>query len=169
MINMARSSYNGKKLTVLIPTKDRPQKVQCLLDSLCAQTEQCGRIIVVDGGQSIRELVMSFSGRLPVEYYECHPPGQIRQRNMGIALLDEKTQLAAFFDDDLVLEPDAVEKMMAFWNQADVNTAGVGFNIVNVPPHRHSFLTGLFLISSPRQGRVCHVPSPTRMIGSNRY
>jgi glycosyltransferase involved in cell wall biosynthesis len=146
--------YSGHQLGVVVPTKDRPQKIQNLLTSLAAQTVPCGRIIVVDGGQSVKHIVLSFSDRLPVEYYECHPPGQIRQRNMAIALLDTRTPLVAFLDDDLVLETDALENMIDFWNSADPNTAGVGFNVINTPRHRCSALESFFLMSSPVQGRI---------------
>lgn len=47
----------------------------------------------MDGGKGVRDEVMGFSDRLPVAYYECQPPGQIRQRNMGISLLDDHTSL----------------------------------------------------------------------------
>lgn len=46
--------YSGRHLAFLVPTKDRPAKIANLLDSLVAQPEPCGRIVIVDGGQSIR-------------------------------------------------------------------------------------------------------------------
>ncbi len=146
--------YTGKDVGFIIPTKDRPEKLKYLLNSLFQQTEHCGQVIIVDGGQSVRDVVASFSDRLPVEYYECSPPGQIRQRNMGITKLKDAIPLVGFIDDDLVLEVDALEKMIDFWNRVEENTAGVGFNIVNIPSHRHSKLWGFFLMSSPLYGRV---------------
>jgi glycosyltransferase involved in cell wall biosynthesis len=149
-----RRTYGGTDLAILVPTKDRPHKLRCLLESLAQQTEPCGRIIVIDGGESVRDTVMSFAGRLPVEYQACHPPGQIRQRNMGIALLDDSTPLVGSLDDDIVLLPTAVEHLIRFWNTRDHDTAGVSFNIVNLPAERHSWLTGLFGLTGPEQGRV---------------
>ncbi len=83
--------YAARDLAVLVPTKDRPAKLGQLLDSLAGQSEICGRVIIIDGGDSVRDVVMRYAGRLPVEHHVCRPPGQIRQRNMGIALLDERT------------------------------------------------------------------------------
>jgi len=42
--------YSGKDLAVLVPTKDRHEKISSLLQSLENQTISVGRIIIVDGG-----------------------------------------------------------------------------------------------------------------------
>lgn len=153
-MNRGRPTYHGQDLALVIPTKDRPQKMRNFLNSLVQQEVICGRIIIVNGGQSIEEMVMSFSGRLPVEYYECHPPGQIRQRNMGIALLDERTRLVGFLDDDIVLESGALEHMIAFWNRTEPHTAGVSFNITNQHSTLPKWAKGFFAMLFPRQGKV---------------
>ena len=149
-----KSTYSGQDFVLIIPTKDRPEKLKNALKSIASQTILCGRLIVVDGGQSVKDLVENFSDRLPVEYYECQPPGQIRQRNMAISMLDSQTPLVCFLDDDIVLESEALEAMVNFWNKCEVDTAGVSFNIVNNPPFRHSCLRAIFGMSSPQQGRI---------------
>ncbi len=146
--------YIGRDLAIIIPTFNRPEKMANILTSLAAQIEPCGRIIVVDGGGSVERVVERFTERLPVEYHRCTPPGQIRQRNYGIALLGSETRLIAYFDDDIVLEPDAIKVMIAFLNGCEPDTAGAGFNMVNFPPHRLSLLKALFGMSSRQQGRV---------------
>lgn len=153
-VSTSRRTYTGKDIAILIPTKDRPLTVSKLLESLAAQTASCGRVIVVDGGESIERIVTGYHDRLPVEYYYCRPPGQIRQRNFGIRKLDETTPLVGFLDDDLVLEPDALEKMINFWNEMEADTAGVGLNIVNAPPSPSSFLGRLFFMHSAAPGLV---------------
>ena len=108
----------------------------------------------MDGGRSVKGIVMSFSDRLPVEYYECYPPGQIRQKNKGVSLLDGRTSRVGFLNDDIVLDAQALERMIVFWNGCEPDTAGVSFNIVNGPPYRFSWVKALMGMSSPRQGRV---------------
>lgn len=146
--------YTGKDLVIVVPTKDRPEKIHNLLESIANQTTSCGRIIVVDGGYSVKDRVMSFSDRLPVEYFECRPPGQIRQRNMALSKIDERTPLVIYFDDDIVLMPNAFDKMINFWNTCEPETAGVSFNIINAKPDRHSWLKKFIGLSGPEQGRV---------------
>ena len=147
-------NYIGSDITLLVPTKDRPSKIKNLLDSLADQTTQCSRIIIINGGECIKHLVLGYIDRLPVEYYECQPPGQIRQRNMGISLLDDRTPLVGSLDDDIVLMPDAIEKMITFWNTVPDNTAGVSFNIVNCTPQNHTWLKGMMGLSGPLPGKV---------------
>jgi glycosyltransferase involved in cell wall biosynthesis len=146
--------YTSSSIAFIIPTKDRPEKIKDLFDSFKEQTLSCSRIIVVDGGESIKKIVEGYSDDLPIEYYECQPPGQIRQRNMAISLLDEKTSLVGILDDDVVLEKDSVEQMIDFWNEIEPNSAGVSFNITNVPPYQHSVLGGFMIMSAPKQGVV---------------
>ncbi len=146
--------YRPSDIAFIIPTKDRPGKIRDLLDSFLVQEVSCGRIIIVDSGKSIRDLVLEYRPRLPVEYFRCHPPGQIRQRNLGISKIDARTPLVGSLDDDIVLEPEALESMVDFWNRCLQKPAGVSFNIVNVPEFRYSFLKAFFAMGSERQGRV---------------
>ncbi|MFA4851402.1 MAG: glycosyltransferase family 2 protein [Bacteroidales bacterium] len=146
--------YSGQDLAFIIPTKDRPIKIRAVLDSIVQQTIKCGRILVIDGGQSVKEIVMSFSCTLPVEYYACHPPGQIRQKKMGINLLDDRTPLVGFLDDDIVLEPQAIERLLSFWNKCEPEAAGVSFNIINGAPQPKSWLRNFFDLSVAEPGRV---------------
>ena len=123
--------YRSQDVAFIIPTRDRPNKVNNVLESLVTQTVGCGRIIIVASGEDIEHLVLSFSGQLPVEYHKCEPPGQIRQRNLGIRLLDNQTKLVGFLDDDIILKENALENLIEFWNNNSPKTAGIGFNIVN--------------------------------------
>ncbi len=146
--------YSGLGMSVIIPTKDRPQKIKNLLASLASQTVACVRIILVDSGQDISEIVSDFSGELQVEYHRSSVQGQIHQRNIGISLLDDSTELVCLLDDDIVLEPNAIQAMIDFWNSCETETAGVSFVITNVPQTKHSWLRGFMGMSSRKPGRV---------------
>lgn len=148
------SNYIGLDIALLIPTKDRPGKIKNLLDSLTVQTTRCGRIIIINGGECIKDIVLEYKDLLPVEYYECQPPGQIRQRNKGISLLDNRTPLVGSLDDDIVLMPNSIEKMIDYWNIIPAETAAVSFNIVNCKPEKHTWLKGLMGLTGPQQGKV---------------
>ncbi len=150
----SRKKFGGKDFAFIVPTKDRPQKVRNLLESLKNQEVSAGRIIIIDGGESIKEIVLSFKDSLPIEYYSCHPPGQIRQRNQGISMIDDRTPLVGFLDDDIELEPGALEAILNHWNRSEPNTAGISFNIVNNKPLGLSFWGGLIGMGKSKQGRV---------------
>lgn len=128
---LKRKKYTGQDIALVIPTKDRPDKIRNLLESLSNQTIKCGKIILVDGGTSVKNVAMNYHKLLPLEYYKCNPPGQIRQRNFGITQIDDNIELIGFIDDDMIFKKDAFEKMIDFWNKVDSNTAGVGFNLMD--------------------------------------
>lgn len=159
--------YSGRDLAWLIPSKDRPEHVRALLESLAAQTVPCGRLLVVATGTNIEHVVLRFRDVLPVEYFHSVEPGQIRQRNLGLAELDDSTPLVGFLDDDLLLDPDALEKMIGFWNRSDPQTAGVAFNIVNAPAYPASRLQRLFT-GAPQPGRVLRSGYNTRIDAVDR-
>jgi glycosyltransferase involved in cell wall biosynthesis len=146
--------YLPSDFAFIIPTKDRPEKIKTVLESIAVQTNKCKRIIVVDGGKSVKDIVMSFSNKIPVEYFCCYPPSQIKQRNLAICQLDEKDLLVGFLDDDLVLEPKALEEMIKLWNKVEANTAGISFNITNSPPFKHTWYKALIGMSSKNMGTV---------------
>ena len=153
--------YTGQQLCVLIPTKDRPEHVETLLQSLIDQIEPVGRILIVASGADIQSTVDKFSSRLPIEYHHTFQTGQIRQRNIGIGKLDDRTPLVACIDDDIVLASDSVKEMVLFWNRAPINTGGVGFNITNGSTDRPSLLHQILFLSHRQPGQVLHSGTST--------
>jgi glycosyltransferase involved in cell wall biosynthesis len=151
---IGRRTWRGHDLVILVPTLNRPQKLTELLESVRVQTEAIDRVIIVDGADDAGPVADLFRSSLPIEYLQCHPPGQIRQRNHGLSRLPEGDHLVALLDDDIVLEPEAVEEMIAFWNRSPEETGGVAFNIVNGEPERHTWLKGLLGLSAREPGRV---------------
>ena len=145
--------YKTTDLAIIIPTKDRPFQMKRHLQSLVEQKCILGRVIVVASGQDIKDIVLDFKDSLPVEYYKSEPD-QIRQRNLGISKLDERTKLVACMDDDVTYHDDAIAKMIRFWNNIPSDTAGVGFNIINLPKMEHNWLRGLLGFSSKNHGQV---------------
>ena len=145
--------YSSKDLAVIIPTKDRPVEVKRHLQSLMKQKCKLGRVIVVASGQEIKDIVESFKDSLPVEYYRSEP-GQIRQRNVGISKLDERTKLVASMDDDVTYHEDAIAEMTRFWNSVPSDTAGVGFNIITLSVLKHNWFRGFLGFSSAKPGQV---------------
>ena len=127
---LAGLGYAGSDISFVIPTRNRPEKVGATLAALAAQSVHCGKVIVAASGSDISDVVLAFEGQLDVEYVHCDRPGQIAQRNRGVELLGDTAKLVGFLDDDIVLEPKALEHIVSFWNRVEPTTAGVSFNIV---------------------------------------
>jgi GT2 family glycosyltransferase len=114
-----------------------------MLKSFDEQTQLPDQIIVVDGGiQQVNEVVHEFP-KLNIKYLRCIPPSAARQRNMGIKAVNQDSTLIGFLDDDTVLEVDALEKIMDFWEKAPKDIGGAALNMVNHPPLYASWLKSL--------------------------
>jgi len=155
------NEYTGQEICVLVPTKDRPEHVARLLKSLVDQVEQVKYIIIVASGKDIKTTIDNFSDDLLIKYYHTSQFGQIRQRNIGISKLDDRTPLIACIDDDIVLDPCAIKEMVRFWNSAPINTGGVGFNEINGSSIQPSILHKIFYWRHRKPGRVFRNGSST--------
>jgi len=132
---MNKSKENQKqryqeKICQIIPTKDRPREMHCLLESIRIQSYPLAQIVVVDGSDNpIEDLLADFSD-LNITYVRKRPPSLIPQRNAGLAALAPEITLVGFLDDDIVLEPGCVEAMYDFWETAGPELGGTEYNII---------------------------------------
>jgi glycosyltransferase involved in cell wall biosynthesis len=146
--------YCGTDLAVVIPTKDRLYQIRKLLASLSAQSTPPEIVIIVHCGDIGKQIFAEFKNRLRIQCIKSKLPGQIYQRNIGIKAALAECRLVAFLDDDIVVAHDAFERIIDFWNKVPANTAGVGFNIVNCSPFKHSLFLGFLRLSSKSPGKV---------------
>tara|TARA_Y100000590_G_C15732621_1_gene1017551 strand:+ start:969 stop:1925 length:957 start_codon:yes stop_codon:yes gene_type:complete len=122
--------FSINDISIIIPTKDRPEKIKRLLSNLSSFNSNVNQVIVISSGSDISKITDLFINKLNLIHIKSLP-GQIKQRNIGIKNLNEKTKLVATFDDDITLLKDSLNNILRFWNSAEKNTAGVGFNVVN--------------------------------------
>lgn len=140
------------KLALVVPTKDRPDDLGKLLASLEAQTRAPDQLIIVDGSEpDIRHVISRFP-KLKVDYVRVYPPSLSQQRNAGMQRLDPDITLAGYLDDDIVLEPAAVETMLRFWSGADADIGGAAFNITNAARPNWVRLKSLLLVDAAQPG-----------------
>jgi glycosyltransferase involved in cell wall biosynthesis len=118
------------KIAVLIPTRNRPKKVERLLESLTLSTLAPSQIIVISSGQSINSEISKFKDVLPITYIHTELVGQVAQKRLGIQKLFEEIEWCLFLDDDLVLErsciQEAVKSLEYFPNE---RTIGIGLSL----------------------------------------
>jgi GT2 family glycosyltransferase len=125
-----------KDLAFVVATMDRPLLIARLLESLVAQTVVPGEVIVADGGATLVTDVCRTPRPFSVRHLACRPPSASRQRNAGIGAVGPGAAFVGFLDDDILLEPRAVEAMMAFFDTAPADVGGAAFNMSNHPPLR---------------------------------
>lgn len=103
-------------ISVVSPTLRRPTEVAGLIGNLCQQTHLPFELIVVDGAppeeKATESVVNKVADALPFRcHYIRHGGGTAIQRNVGI---DAATgDLIALIDDDVRLEPDFFQVMIA--------------------------------------------------------
>jgi glycosyltransferase involved in cell wall biosynthesis len=123
------------EIAFVIATKDRPEKLKKLLNSLVNQTLLPAEVIIVDGGKrAVKNLVQEYSN-LNIKYLRILPPSATRQRNAGFKAVSKNIPFIGFLDDDTMLEEDAVEKIINFWVRVKEkeNIGGVSLNNMNYP------------------------------------
>jgi len=143
-----------EKLSLIIPTKDRPKEIARLLESISLQEVRPHEIVVVDAGEHSLEGLLENFQDLKINYVRSDTASLTLQRNLGLKKIKSESTLIAFFDDDIVLERGALGKMMHFWDGASADTQGAGFNLINIPYRKTTFLEKLFLVNPEKPGIV---------------
>jgi O-antigen biosynthesis protein len=96
-------------LTVLIPSRERPERLRRCLESILACEYPDGRlsVLVVDNAPAtdatlrlVEELAATGA---PISYAREDAPGSASARNRGLALIE--TELVAMTDDDTIVDP----------------------------------------------------------------
>jgi glycosyltransferase involved in cell wall biosynthesis len=142
------------KMALLIPTRNRRNDLHRLFKSLMEQSRKPDYLLMIDGGEDLVEDFLKLYPDLPLHYIRVYPPGLCRQRNAGLEKVPAEMNLIGFIDDDLELFPDAVEKMVGFWAQADANVGGVSFHIVNNDTTKSNWLRRFFFLCGSKGGIV---------------
>ena len=117
----------GPLVSVIVRTKDRPELLFHAIQSIVQQSYANIEIIVVnDGGKDVQDIIRSIEGHIPVTYLVNQTNlGRSAAANLGIKAA--KGAYLNFLDDDDILYPDHIEKLMRFIlvQNAHVAYAGV--------------------------------------------
>jgi GT2 family glycosyltransferase len=122
------------RLAFVVATKDRPEELRRLWESLLAQTRPPDEVVVVDAGVPPTPLASPRSGRPALRSVASPVASAARQRNVGIEAVAPGIELVGFLDDDAVLEENAVEEMVRLFAEFGSELGGAAFNLVNHPP-----------------------------------
>jgi len=145
------------KIAVVIPTIGRYAELRRMLESLAAQTRLPDEVVIVDQDQTSRRFAQEFP-QLQIRVVAL-PGSASLKRNAGFRAVRPEVDLIAFMDDDIVLEPQAVEALLRFWDDAPEDLGGAGCNWANSPSLfarrlKTLRLTSLLGLYEPRAGAV---------------
>jgi glycosyltransferase involved in cell wall biosynthesis len=111
--------------SVVVVTKDRPELLAGLLESLTRQALPPDEVLVVDNNStaSYAEVFAQYRDRLPLKAVVETTPGIAAARNRGIR--ESTGEIILFTDDDCVAEPQWVEKMVEpFYRDPHIGAVG---------------------------------------------
>jgi len=99
-------------ISIVLPTMNRREELPKFLEHLLAQTRLPDELVVVDAGSDqVGELLREALDGGPIALsYTTAAPGTSSQRNLGISL--SSGEFLFFLDDDMMLEPDYIERSM---------------------------------------------------------
>jgi glycosyltransferase involved in cell wall biosynthesis len=119
--------------TVAIITKDRPEMIERLLESLTRQTQAPDEVLVVDNNstRSYAPVWKRFAPLLPLRVVVETAPGIPAARNRCIQ--ETRTDLILFTDDDCEVSPQWVEQMVAPFLR-DPHIGAVGGPLLSTTP-----------------------------------
>ena len=107
--------------TVVIPTKNRPEELKKLFASLMIQTQLPNQIIIVDQSSEDKiikdELISILKSKKIDLNYICNDKikGLVEAKDYSIKHC--KHDIISFFDDDIVLQPEYLEKVAFAFNK----------------------------------------------------
>lgn len=91
------------RLSVIVPTRDRPEMLERCLNALRAAVGPDDEIVVVDSASRDATGVAGRANAVGARLVRCEQPGVNRARNAGWRAA--YSQLLAFVDDDVVVDP----------------------------------------------------------------
>lgn len=109
-------------ISAIVPTIGRADSLRALLESLAAQTRRIDEVIVADASSDpetakvLSDPIWHEIG-LVVKRIAVHPPNAVQQRMAAIEIARGESLL--ILDDDVVLEPDCVQHLLALLEEHD--------------------------------------------------
>ncbi|WP_158093719.1 glycosyltransferase [Erythrobacter sanguineus] len=128
-IRQAHSAAERDLVSIIMPTRNRADKIRSAIQSALCQTHENFEIIVIDDGSTdnTRQVIASITDPRLRYIHNDGPHGVSRARNLG---LDTSTGDWVFFlDSDNTWMPEMVETMLKF---AEANTLSAGYCAANI-------------------------------------
>lgn len=119
----SRNQQKKPLVSVIIPTKDRPEMLEIAVKSVLEQTYQNTEIIVVnDGGVDVEELLNRLNYRGNISYVkQDYPRERSATRNAGLRIATGK--YIGYLDDDDLYYPNHIQTLVEFLENSEYKVA----------------------------------------------
>lgn len=117
-----------KKVSVILPTRNRAEYLRSSIDSVLEQTYPCWELVIVDGASTDNTplIAKEYTEKdYRIRYHRSFPrQGLPKDRNIGIAL--SKGNYVFFIEDDLTLESNCLEILVTTFEELTTKGERVG-------------------------------------------
>ena len=146
------------KYSIVIPTRNRPQFLEDLLNTIDTKAKNLIEIIIIDSSDTLNKKLDSKSSK--IKYSHTTIKSAAIQRNIGIEKVSTESKFIFFLDDDVLIEADYFEKLIQSISDSDaIGASGIAINFNNSPERKDpKGLIGLykkfFLLDSTVDGKL---------------
>ena len=147
-------------IAILVATKNRPDKLTKLLESLTPSANYISQIVIISSGQNISQVIADFKDSLNIKHLHSKVSGQITQKMEGIKHVDKKISWVLFLDDDITISKEAVDKLINKYlkNPIFIDVNGFGLTINNLECKKYTkvqiMVMRVFGLYSDKSGSV---------------
>jgi glycosyltransferase involved in cell wall biosynthesis len=131
--------HSPPTISLVVPTIGRYNELRRMLQSVAAQTRIPEQVLIVGEGEQNNEVAAEFP-QLNAQFIPLPGSSICEARNAGTAAARSGVDLIAFMDDDIVLEQQAIEAVLRFWDSAPADLGGTSLNLLNDSPKVASWL-----------------------------
>jgi len=135
-------------LEILIATKDRSSNLERLLASINDSSSLPKKVIIVYAGNSIDRVVKNFENFFSIQLIYSEVASQVKQKQLGIELLDKDCKWVLFLDDDVELEEFTLENLFSKYLHDDSlnEYSGFGLALRDFKERKINILLKIFLM-----------------------
>lgn len=128
--NRTSSRFNYPDYAILVATRNRPEHLKRLLNSISSLKLKPREVIVVASGNSVSNII-SESKDLTVKYVFTVDAGQVHQKTIGIEKIGPDVQWVLFVNDDITLCADSICHLFEALSSRNLNIVGLGLRELN--------------------------------------
>ena len=118
------------KFCVIITTKDRPEMLGKLLESIEKNQVKPNLLSIVSSGIDVKNIISKHNSNLKILHTHLNESGQVLQRNKAINNLKEDFDYYVFLDDDVIVDNDIFLNLAKYISQNSENIGGIGLNLI---------------------------------------
>ena len=117
------------KICVIIATRNRPEMLSKLLESIVDNQVRPDLISIVSSGVEIESTIVKFKDKLKIEHIHTNKSGQVLQRNLALESIKEIYDAYSFLDDDVIVDREFFTEIGLFIAKNDEFIGGIGVNL----------------------------------------